>query len=134
MVEGRIVTERVPLFQRRTQMRKELSAMITVTVEQQQGATTRQMKVSAPSIERALEISGAGRPDIEVRVVFPIDADTFFAPTTREGIDYTSMAPEEIEGAFVAGLPGAYEAWTNFLKDDLGDEAFELYASEHALV
>lgn len=108
--------------------------MITVTVEQQQGATTQQMKVSAPSIERALEISGADRPDMDVRVVFPIDAETFFAPTTREGIDYTAMTPEEIEGAFDAGLPGAYDAWTNFLKDDLGDEAFELCADEHALV
>ena len=50
--------------------------MITVTVEQKQGATTRRMKVSALSIERALEISGSGRPDTAARVVFPIDAET----------------------------------------------------------
>lgn len=46
--------------------------MITLTVEQKQGATTRQMKVSAPTIERALRISGAGRGqdhDTEVRAL-----------------------------------------------------------------
>lgn len=108
--------------------------MITVTVEQKQGATTRRMKVSAPSIERALKISGSGHPDIEVRVVFPIDAETFLAPTTPEGIDYTSMTPEEIEGAFEAGLPGAFEAWMDILRDDLGEDAYEVYAYEHALI
>ena len=35
--------------------------MITVTVEQKQGPTTRRMQVSTSSIERVLEISGAGR-------------------------------------------------------------------------
>ena len=78
--------------------------MITVTVEQKQGATTRQIEVSAPSIERALQISGSDRPDTEVRVLFPIDAEEFFAPTTRGGIDYKSMTPVQIEGVY-----GAYE-------------------------
>lgn len=111
--------------------------MITVTVEQKQGSpkgvTTRQMKVSAPSIERALQISGAGRPDTEARVVFPIDAEAFFAPVSNEGIDYTSMTPEEIQGAAEAGLPGAHDSRMELLKDDLGDEASEVYAHEHAL-
>lgn len=73
--------------------------MITVTVEQKRGATTRRMQVSASSIERALETSGASRPDTNVRVVFPIDAETFFAPATQEGIDYTSMSPQQINRA-----------------------------------
>lgn len=107
--------------------------MITVTVEQKRGAATRGMKVSAESIERALMIAGSGNPDIDVRVVFPIDAETFFAPTTPEGIDYTSMSPEEIEVASEAGLPGTHDAWKEFLKNDLGDEGFESYAREHAL-
>ncbi|CAN5625626.1 hypothetical protein BH24ACT20_BH24ACT20_00310 [soil metagenome] len=71
--------------------------MITVTVEQRQGPTTRRMQVSASSIERALEISGAGRSDTDVRVVFPIDAETFFVPMTHEGIYDASMRLEEIE-------------------------------------
>ncbi len=44
------------------------------------------------------------------------------------------MTPEEIEGAYEAGLPGALEAWMDFLKDDLGDGAYETYAYEHALI
>lgn len=72
--------------------------MITVTVEQKHGATTRQVKVSAPSIKRALEVCGSHHPDIEVRVVFPIDAETLFAPATPESIEYTSTSPEKIEG------------------------------------
>lgn len=99
--------------------------MITVTVEQKQGAATRRMRVSASSIERALEISGAGRPDTEVRVVFPIDAEAFFAPAIQEGVDHESMSPEEIEVACEDGLPGAYDAWTNLHNDDLGVEAFD---------
>lgn len=67
--------------------KKRARAMITATVEQKQGAATRQMKVSAPSIERVLEISGSGRPDTKVRIVFPIDAEAFFAPTPHEGTD-----------------------------------------------
>lgn len=55
------------------------------------------MQVSASSIERVLQISGAGRPDTDVRVVFPIDAETFFVPVTHEGIDYASMSLEELE-------------------------------------
>ena len=90
--------------------------MITVTVEQKQGPTTRRMQVSASSIERVLQISGAGRPDTHVRVVFPIDAETFFAPATREGIGYGSMSPEEIEGASEARLLVADDAWKDFLK------------------
>lgn len=108
--------------------------MITITVEQKQGATTRQMKVSAPSIERALQISGSGKPETEVRVVFPIDAEEFFAPIVRGGIDYESMTSEEIEGAYEAGLPGALEAWVDLLKDDLGEDAYEVYAYENALI
>lgn len=52
--------------------------MITVTVEQQQGATTRRTWVSASSIERALQISGSGRPNTDARVVFTVDAETLW--------------------------------------------------------
>ena len=108
--------------------------MVTVTIEQTRKAATQRVRVSAASIERALEISGVTRPDIDVRVVFPIDEATFFAPVTPEGVDYTSMTPQEIEGASQAGLPGAREAWTSFLEGDPSDEAFELLAYEPALV
>ena len=73
--------------------------MITVTVVQKQGATTRRMRVSAPSVERALKISGVNRPDTEVRVVFPVDDPDFFAPMSHEGSDCESRKSEHPEGA-----------------------------------
>jgi hypothetical protein len=109
--------------------------VITVSVEQTRGATTRRLRVSAPTIERALVLAGKDRPGTFVEVLFPIDAEAFFAPagTAREGIDYEAMSAEEIEDAYEAGLPGAHDAWLDVLKDDLGEEAFEAYARENAL-
>ena len=119
--------------------------MITVNVELKTGPTTTlRLKVSAPTIERAVEIAsscaGEAGADSSARVLFPIDPETFFAPVGNPtgkpagGIDYAAMNREEIEGAYEAGLPGAYEAWIDLLKDDLGAEAFEAYARENALV
>ena len=53
--------------------------MITVTVEKRYGRgghTTVRSRISAPSIGEALRIAGQG-----ASVVFPIDAETFFAGT-----------------------------------------------------
>jgi hypothetical protein len=52
----------------------------SVAVEISEVATTRQVRVTAPSIRRALLLAGGGRPGVEVRVLFPIDAKGFFAP------------------------------------------------------
>lgn len=73
--------------------------MITVTIEQKTGAVSRRLNVSAASIERALEIAGAGDPATRARIVFPIDGDAFFAPVTAEGIDHEATSAGEIEGA-----------------------------------
>jgi hypothetical protein len=54
--------------------------MICVTVEIHEGALTRQMRVTAPSIARALRIAGDGKPRHRVRLVFPIDPEAFFVP------------------------------------------------------
>jgi hypothetical protein len=54
--------------------------MICVTVEIHEGAITRQARVSAPSIARALRIAGDGRPGRRVRLVLPIDPEAFFVP------------------------------------------------------
>ena len=48
--------------------------MISIHVEKRCGVVTVRFRVTAPSIERALEIAGEG-----ARVVFPIDAEGFFA-------------------------------------------------------
>ena len=104
--------------------------MITVTMKKSHGATTLRAKVSAPTIERAVEIAGPG-----ARVEFPVDGETYFAPVDNEGsIDYEAMTAEEIEEAYEAGLPGALEAWIECLKDDLGEEGFEIYAYENCLI
>jgi hypothetical protein len=52
--------------------------MICVTVEIHEGAIARQVRVTAPSITRALRIAGDGSPGHGVRLVFPIDPEAFF--------------------------------------------------------
>jgi hypothetical protein len=52
--------------------------MIRVSVEIREGALTYRARVTAPSIERALEIIGEGKPSRRVRLLFPIDPDAFF--------------------------------------------------------
>jgi hypothetical protein len=57
--------------------------VISIRMEKLRGFVTVRFRVTAPSIERALEIAGEG-----ARVVFPIDAEGFFAEeantSTRE--------------------------------------------------
>ena len=48
--------------------------MISIRVEKRRGEATVRFRVSAPSIERALELAGEG-----ARIVFPIDSEEFFA-------------------------------------------------------
>ena len=54
--------------------------MVRVTVEVREGALTYRVGVTAPSIERAVEIAGEGKPGRRVRLVFPIDPEVFFVP------------------------------------------------------
>ena len=54
--------------------------VIRVTVEIREGALTYWVRVTATSIERALEIAGEGKPRRRVRLLFPIDPDVFFVP------------------------------------------------------
>jgi hypothetical protein len=61
--------------------------MICVTVEVREGAVTRRVRITAPSIERALRMAGDGKPARRVRLLFPIDPDDFLLPAssgTRE--------------------------------------------------
>jgi len=54
--------------------------MICVSAEIREEALTRRVWVTAPSIERALKIAGAGKPSRRVGLVFPIDCKAFFVP------------------------------------------------------
>jgi hypothetical protein len=63
---------------RRAQRRS--TEMICVTIEIREGALTRRVRISAPSIEQALRMAGYGTPGCRVRLLFPIDSETFFVP------------------------------------------------------
>jgi hypothetical protein len=52
--------------------------MIRVNVEIREGALTRRVRISAPSIERALKVAGYGTPGRRVRLLFPIEPEAFF--------------------------------------------------------
>jgi hypothetical protein len=54
--------------------------MICVTIEIREGALTYRVRVTAPSIERALAIAGEGKPGRSVRLIFPIEPEAFFVP------------------------------------------------------
>jgi len=106
--------------------------VITVNVEQKSGTLTRRLTVSAPSIERAIQVAAYGADS--ACVLFPIDGEAFFAPVAKEGIAYELMSLEDIEAAYEASLPGSHEAYLEALKEDLGAEGFEDYALENCLI
>jgi hypothetical protein len=54
--------------------------MVCVTAEISEDVFTRRVRITAPSIERALKIAGAGKPGRRVGLVFPIDPEAFFVP------------------------------------------------------
>ena len=54
--------------------------MIRVTVEVREDALTYRVRITAPSIERALEFAGPGKPGRRVHLVFHIDPEVFFVP------------------------------------------------------
>ena len=93
--------------------------MITVGIEQKSGTLARRVTVNAPSIERAVEMAASQAGADSARVLFPIDAEVFFTPASKEGIAYELMSPEDFEAACKANLPGACEAYLGALKDDL---------------
>jgi hypothetical protein len=52
--------------------------MLSVSVEIREGVFTRRVRITAPSLKRALNIAGGGKPGREVRLLFPIDPEAFF--------------------------------------------------------
>jgi hypothetical protein len=54
--------------------------MIRVRVEIREGALDYRVRVTAPSIERALQITGEGKPGRRVRLLFPIEPEVYFVP------------------------------------------------------
>ena len=58
--------------------------MPCVIVEVREGTVTRRVRIVAPSIERAMEMAGAGKPGRRARLLFPIDPEAFFVPEGSE--------------------------------------------------
>jgi hypothetical protein len=58
--------------------------VISVSVEVREGPVTRRVRITAPSMERALRIAGGEVPGRMVRLVFPIDPEAFFV-SARSG-------------------------------------------------
>lgn len=61
--------------------------MACVTVEIREGALAYRARVTAPSIERALQIVREAKPNRRLRLLFPTDPEAFFVPApsgTRE--------------------------------------------------
>jgi hypothetical protein len=61
--------------------------MMRVTDEVRERTLTYRGRVTAPTVERALEIVGEGKSGRRVRLVFPIDPEIFYIPAdsgTRE--------------------------------------------------
>lgn len=58
--------------------------MPCVTIELREGAVTRRVRITAPSIERAMEMAGDGKPGRTARLLFPIDPEAFFVPEKPE--------------------------------------------------
>ena len=54
--------------------------MICVSVEVREGELTYRAQVTTSSIERALEIMGEEKPGRRVRLLFPIDPESYFVP------------------------------------------------------
>ena len=54
--------------------------MVGVSVEIREGLFMRRVRITAPSLELALEIAGEGKPGRGVRLLFPIDPEAFFVP------------------------------------------------------
>src|SRR5829696_9921832 len=52
--------------------------MISVSVEIREGGFTRRVQITAPSVKRAMNIAGGGKPGRGVRLLFPIDPEAFF--------------------------------------------------------
>ncbi len=69
--------------------------MITITVVKSYGPATVRARVTATSIERALELAGDG-----ARVEFPIDPEAFFAPAdSAESVEEISAPAPAVAAA-----------------------------------
>lgn len=73
--------------------------MIHVLLEVRSGATRFRVSAQAADIQRAVSIAGARYPGGEVRLVLPVEPETFFAGTNPGEKDSVRVQmPESVAG------------------------------------
>jgi hypothetical protein len=73
--------------------------MIQVLLEVRTGATRSRVSARARSIQRAVNIAGARYPSSEVRLVVPVEAETFFVgDASRQPESIGFQMPESLAG------------------------------------
>jgi hypothetical protein len=73
--------------------------MIQIVLEVRTGAARFRVSARAASIQRAVSLAGARYPGGEVRLILPVESDTFFAeavPGEKESI--AVQMPESLAG------------------------------------
>jgi len=68
-----------------------MKGLICVTVEILERGASRRAGITAPSIGRALEIAGDGKPERRVCIIFPIDPERFFASESRIAVGNSAI-------------------------------------------
>jgi hypothetical protein len=71
--------------------RERRTNMVRVTIEVKGRTDSRRVRITAPSVERALEMAGAGRPGRRVRMIFCKDAGAFEGQTLTETSPPTAL-------------------------------------------
>jgi hypothetical protein len=69
--------------------------MIKISIEVSSGDVRSRVKVRAESIERALGLAKARYPGSEVRMLFPIDPESFFVTGTPDWAGPVSLEMQE---------------------------------------
>jgi hypothetical protein len=84
--------------------------MIRVSMEVREGATLSRATVQAESIREAVSITRGRYPGRDVRVIFPIDPETFFIDDPAEGNRWASLSGERsfIDKGKLSGRAGIH--------------------------
>ena len=84
--------------------------MIKVSMEVREGATLSRATVEAESIREAVSITRGRYPGRDVRVIFPIDPETFFIDDPAEGNGWARLSGERssIDKGKLSGRAGIH--------------------------
>lgn len=72
---------------------------VCVTVEIRERTVVRRVRITAKSVERALSMAGEGRPEREVSLIVPMDAELLPTRETKSAPEGTSSRAAFMEAA-----------------------------------